>query len=199
MSGGRCRNREGDRHRYRELIRACSTRSAASAGFWCSHTRTITHPAAARRASVSRSRATLVASFAVHQAALCLGWVAWIGQQCQKQPSTYTATLDRGNSRSARRRRPGRGARSTWKRRPRRCSSRRRPSSGAVSRRRWARRRLRVAADGGSGGSSHPPGGGAFDAGGEDIAGVVVSCGGMRRMPTVGPPIPRPNWSPSDG
>ena len=97
------------------------TRSAAVAQSSCSHTRTTLHPASRKRRSVSASLATFAASFSSHHAAFVFGRVPWMGQQCQKQPSTKTATRRREKTRSALRRIPGTGAVSTRNRRPRRC------------------------------------------------------------------------------
>ncbi len=55
--------------------------------------------------SVSRSRAVMLLSFTRHQAAFALGGWTCTGQECQKQPSTNTATRAPRNTRSARRRR----------------------------------------------------------------------------------------------
>ena len=88
-------------------------RSAASVGFSCSQTRWTVHPALSSRRLVSRSRRRFLLSFAAHHAAFARGNVRWIGQQCQKHPSTKTATFSLTNTMSARRREFGRIGRST--------------------------------------------------------------------------------------
>lgn len=110
------------------------TRSAASSGSSCSHTRTANQPADAKRSSVSRSRRRLPSIFFRQNSALFLGHVACVGHPCQKQPSTKTATLDGPNSKSASRRTPRRGLRWTRYRSPAACSARRKASSTSVSR-----------------------------------------------------------------
>lgn len=99
--------------------KAASIVSAASDADWCSHTRTTLHPAVRRSASVCLSRATFRASLSAHQAAFAFGLVACSGHECQKHPSTKTATFARGNTTSALRL-PGKTARWTKYRRPRR-------------------------------------------------------------------------------
>ncbi len=95
----------GRRGGFRRACTTPCTRSAAARGSSCSHTRTTCHPAAASAASVSRSRAVMLASFTRHQSALAFGRWTCTGQECQKQPSTKTATRAPRNTRSARRRR----------------------------------------------------------------------------------------------
>jgi hypothetical protein len=59
---------------------------------------------------VAASRATLPASFSAHQSEFAAGKVACCGQECQKHPSTNTATLARVNATSmVRRFMPGTG------------------------------------------------------------------------------------------
>ena len=71
-----------------------ATRAAACAGAWCSQTRGVTQPAAARRSSVSRSRAWLRSTFSDQYPGFdVVGRRPWSGQPCQKQPSMKTATL----------------------------------------------------------------------------------------------------------
>lgn len=128
---------EPDRTRYGPacLARtAATTRSAADSGASCSQTRTTFHPSSARCVSVSRSRSTFRASFAVHHSALFLGSVLCSGHACQKHPSTNTATCCRGKRRSARLRGSPGSAASTRYRRPRACRTRRSAHSAAVSR-----------------------------------------------------------------
>lgn len=86
--------------------------------------------------SVSRSRRAMPRNFRRHQLVLVLGRWLWSGQECQKQPSTNTATRApraARNRMSTRRRRfpPGTG-RSTTNRKPRRCKARRNAISGRV-------------------------------------------------------------------
>ena len=92
------------------------------------------HPASLTLASVSLSLATLPASFSDHHFWFAVGIVPCWGQQCQKHPSTKTATRGPRNTRSARRLDPASGASSTRYRSPRRCNSLRPPSSLGVSR-----------------------------------------------------------------
>jgi hypothetical protein len=84
------------------------------AAFWessCSQTRTDRQPADLSRWSVSASRSRFRSILARHHSALALGQVPCFGQPCQKQPSTNTATLARGKTRSASRRMPATGRR----------------------------------------------------------------------------------------
>ena len=111
--------------------------SAATRGSSCSHTRTTAQVANLSLLSVSRSRRWFPLSFSRHQSPFAVGQVPCLGQQCQKQESTKTATRARRKTTSASRRSSGRGRRCVRYRRPRRCSSRRKASSGWVSRRRW--------------------------------------------------------------
>ena len=93
------------------------------------------HPAALRASSARRSRATLPSSFSRHHSRLLAGQDWWIGQTCQKHPSTKTATFARLKTRSALARIFGSGRRSTRYRKPRRWISDLSASSGFVSRR----------------------------------------------------------------
>lgn len=58
-----------------------------------SHTRNTAQPAARSARETLRSRWTFRASFAAQYPARVLGFVAWRGHTCQKQPSTKTATF----------------------------------------------------------------------------------------------------------
>ena len=95
-------------------LQRLSTRSAVWAGSSCSQERMTIQPTALRRWSVSASRALFTAILAGQYQPLAVD----LGLPCsrqprQKQPSTYTATRAGPKTMSARRRRPGRGARST--------------------------------------------------------------------------------------
>ena len=68
-------------------------RSAASSGSSCSQIRITLQPASERTRSVLRSRSTFDLSFSTHQSRFAFGVVPCSGQQCQKKPSTKTATL----------------------------------------------------------------------------------------------------------
>ena len=82
---------------------------------------------------VSKSRARFPASLSAHQSLLFLGFTPRVGQACQKQPSTKTATLLRGKAMSmVLRGIPGTGY-ATRKRYPRAWSRLRRTTSGLVS------------------------------------------------------------------
>lgn len=72
----------------------------------CSQTRITCQPGAAGFLSVSRSRSTFVASFSGHYSRFLFGVVPWCGHECQKHPSTKTATLAGPKTMSARRRIP---------------------------------------------------------------------------------------------
>ena len=91
--------------------RASLTRATATSRSSCSQILTTRQPAALSRRSVSRSLRRLVSIFASHHAAFALGDVPCIGQPCQKQPSTNTATLALAKTTSARLREPTIGAR----------------------------------------------------------------------------------------
>ena len=108
--------------------------SAALAMSSCSQTRAEIQPALSRRASVSRSRCLLVSIFSRQNSALFFGQVACLGQPCQKQPSTKTATRDGVKTMSGLRRLPDNTKRSIRNRKPRRCKMRRSSTSGLVSR-----------------------------------------------------------------
>lgn len=131
--------------------RTFRTLSEARAGTSWAHTRTTTQPAERSSWSVSRSRRTFPASFAFHQDALCFGVDPWNGQECQKQPSTNTATRERRNTRSARRLDDGSARASIVYRNPCRCRQRRSSISAGVSRRFVTRMRWRTLPSSGSG------------------------------------------------
>ncbi len=102
----------------------------------CSQTLYTLHPSARSVESVSRSRFTFISSFCTHHSLLFFGVDPCRGHECQKHPSTNTATFLLLNKMSARRRgRLGRGA-STRYLRPRAWRCCRRSNSGLVSRRR---------------------------------------------------------------
>jgi hypothetical protein len=114
-----------------------STRSATSSGSSCSHARTTAQPAASSASLFLRSRAAVRASFSRHHHLFALGVVPCSGQECQKHPSTKTATRAAGKTASAWQRSPGTSAACFRNRRPRRCSADRTATSGAVSSWRW--------------------------------------------------------------
>lgn len=111
-------------------------REAASEGSSCSQMRNTVHPADDRASSAARSRATLRSSLGSQYPAFTPGRRPCSGQQCQKQPSTKTATRARVKTMSGRGRPLGRSSRtSTRYRRPAVCKSDRMARSGLVSRR----------------------------------------------------------------
>ncbi len=118
----------------------------------CSQTLTTVQPAFLSCESVSRSRWRLASNLSRHHSAFDFGHEPCVGQACQKQESTKTATFRAENSRSARRRKPaiGSGA-STAYRSPCRCTARRIAISGRVSRVFCRRIRSLTAADDGFG------------------------------------------------
>ncbi len=71
-------------------------------------------PAASNAASVYRSRSRFRVIFADQNAVFDFGIYRWSAHPCQKQPSTKTATLRRGNAMSIALRSPERGR--TWTR-----------------------------------------------------------------------------------
>jgi hypothetical protein len=77
------------------------TRIAATPGFSCSQTRTTVHPELASAEELARSRVRVRPSFARHHSSLLAGTVPCCGHECQKHPSTNTATCCRGNTMSA--------------------------------------------------------------------------------------------------
>ena len=92
------------------LSRALTIFREARLGASCSQTLTTFQPAVLRSRSVSRSRSTVRVSFWTHHSLLAFGSEPCLGQRCQKQPSTKTATCDFVNTMSARRRIPAIGA-----------------------------------------------------------------------------------------
>ncbi len=66
----------------------------------CSQTRTTRHPRARSSRLTRRSRARLPRIFFRQNAAFCFGHVAWLGQPCQKHPSTNTASRSLGKTKS---------------------------------------------------------------------------------------------------
>lgn len=66
----------------------------------CSQTRTTDQPKARKARLTRRSLALFVAILSRQKAALVLGRVACRGQPCQKQPSTNTAALSLGKTKS---------------------------------------------------------------------------------------------------
>jgi hypothetical protein len=113
---------------------ASRTRAAQTDGSSCSQTRRTVHPSAARRPSVSRSRARFFSTFAAQYSAFVFATVWCSGHPCQKQPSTNTARRARVNTRSAVRRTDRIGLIETLYRMPIAWTARRRASSGLVSR-----------------------------------------------------------------
>lgn len=103
-------------------------------GSSCSQTRIGNHPPRRNRSTVSLSRRLFPLSFASHHLAFARGREPWYGHECQKHPSTKTATISETKARSARRLVPG-ILQSTRNRYPCRCSSERIASSQPVSRR----------------------------------------------------------------
>jgi hypothetical protein len=59
----------------------------------CCQMRITSHPLRLRVRTTSRSRTLFRSNFSFQKARLFWGKVEWIGQQCQKHPSTKTATL----------------------------------------------------------------------------------------------------------
>lgn len=66
----------------------------------CSQIRTTFQPWVRRVRVTRRSRAWLAEIFFRQNAALVLGWVACLGQPCQKQPSTKTVSFSLGKTKS---------------------------------------------------------------------------------------------------
>src|SRR5262245_3505939 len=109
-------------------------RIAASGADSCSQTRTESHPAAVSRASVLASRRWLLPILAVQYPALVVSGLRWIGQPCQKHPSTNTATFAERNTRTAVQDTSAKGRAPIRYRRPSACTAERSASSGLVSR-----------------------------------------------------------------
>jgi len=68
----------------------------------CSQIRSTRQPDRRRARVTCRSRSRFAASFFRQKAACCRGRMACRGHACQKQPSTNTASLGRGNTKSGR-------------------------------------------------------------------------------------------------
>lgn len=81
--------------RMRAMVRAARRRVRA-----CSHTRRTRQPLARRVRVTTRSRPRLVAIFLRQNLEFCLGIVPCFGQPCQKQPSTKSASLALGKTKS---------------------------------------------------------------------------------------------------
>lgn len=109
-------------------------RVAAADGSSCSQTRITSQPCSRSRSVVSASRSMLARIFARQNFSFAFGQVACLGQPCQKQPSTKTATLARRKTTSARRGECSSGLASTEYRSPIACNSFRIRSSAGVSR-----------------------------------------------------------------
>lgn len=135
------------RSTYHRPDTACPTLSAALSGSSCSQIRTTVHPACDNRKLIFSSRSLFASILARHHSAFFFGHVPWIGQPCQKQPSTNTTTRALGKTMSARLRMSGSGATCTRYRRPILCSAERSNFSGAVSRGLAASILLRAAMD----------------------------------------------------
>jgi hypothetical protein len=127
------------------------TRVAAILGFSCSQTRTTVHPEPARAEEAARSRERVRLSFALHHSSWLAGTVPCCGHECQKHPSTNTATRCFGKTMSALQRKVGTTFLSTRYLMPRLCRHRRKAISAPVSRCRTAcilRRTAGVVAEG---------------------------------------------------
>ena len=74
--------------------------SVAWSTFSCSHTCIDIHPISLNCLSFKRSRSRLRLNFSSHHWVLLLGTVPWMGQLCQKHPSTKTATFAGPNAMS---------------------------------------------------------------------------------------------------
>ena len=123
--------------------------------FSCSQTRKTTHPDLIKQRVILRSRVRFAFNFFNHQSRLAFGIVLCWGHRCQKQPSTKTATFERGNAISMAPRKPG----SLWWRRKRSflaCNSERSDISIAVSRCLLARIRAFACKDEGAGVRNSP-------------------------------------------
>ncbi len=116
------------------------TASIASSILSCSQTLTTFQPSRCRAWESAKSLALFLFNLATQYVALVLGVCPCSGQECQKHPSTKTATRRLGKTMSGRTLRPdaSTGA-STRNRQPWRCNVDRKSSSGFVSRRRLAR------------------------------------------------------------
>lgn len=87
------------------ILCARNTRSAHRStdfSISCSQKRMTVQPAARRAVLLRRSRARLPSSLVLQNATLVFGRTPWIGQQCQKHPSTKTAILVADITRSGR-------------------------------------------------------------------------------------------------
>jgi hypothetical protein len=83
---------------------ALRTRMATRSGSRkeCSQTRSTDHPSARSCRATVRSRRAFLSTFACQNALLVLGGLKQVGQRCQKQPSTKTATFVAGQAKSGR-------------------------------------------------------------------------------------------------
>ena len=135
---------------------ASAIRSAASNTSSCSQIRMTRQPEARSASSLRASRTVFADSFSRHQARFAAGSVPWSGHECQKHPSTNTATRRRVNTMSGRHASLGGEGNNRFESGdPRRWSSLRSASSGPVSRRLLAIIVARAAAEdaGGGGGA----------------------------------------------
>jgi hypothetical protein len=97
---------------WRTLARRRKTADSPVARSACSQIRTTRQPLRRRARVTSRSRSLFRESLASQNFRRVAGMVPCLGQPCQKQPSTKTATRSAGQAKSGR---PGRGR---WRRQP---------------------------------------------------------------------------------
>lgn len=92
-----------DRKEFQPLVAADKRRSNRAEFFFassCSHTRRTRQPARRKARVTSTSRALFDESLRRQNARLFFGFVACLGQPCQKQPSTKMASLSFGKTKS---------------------------------------------------------------------------------------------------
>ena len=128
------------RHQAGRCLSASTTSSRPSSALSCSQTLTTTHPSARSACVLCLSRSTVRCSFGPQYEPFTSGCLPWTGHECQKQPSTKTATRRLVKTMSGRTRHSARSRRRSHRNRyPSRWSLERSASSGIVSRRRIAR------------------------------------------------------------
>lgn len=132
--------RRGPDAPYKRPRTAVAMRTAAPSRSSCSHTRMTSHPSFWSVDVLAASRSLFRSNLADQNADVNRSTAPWSGQPCQKQPSTKTATRERGKTMSGRGApRPWPTRRSTKNRSPARCSARLSRISGTVSLRRLPR------------------------------------------------------------
>lgn len=94
--------RSGGHNLSRRRSKAASIRSTAAAGVSCSQILSTSQPTSRRERFTRASRDLLSQIFCDQNRSFLAGTVPCIGHPCQKQPSIYTASLQRENTMSAR-------------------------------------------------------------------------------------------------